>query len=79
MSNAPANEFGSTYRPLSVLMPATDLAFRLWCLLRTYIAVTAAELRRRARQRAECRSVMADSSFSPLRRDVMKVEARRLL
>jgi hypothetical protein len=79
MSNAPANEFGSTYRPPSVLMPARDLAFRLWHLLRACIAAAAGELRERALQRAECRSAMADSSFSPLHRDVMKIEARRLL
>ena len=77
MSNAPANEFGSTYRPLSV--PAKDLVFRLWRILRACIAAAAGELRERALQRAECRSTMPDSSFSPLHRDVMKIEARRLL
>jgi hypothetical protein len=78
MSNAPANEFGSTYRPLSVLMPARDLAFRLWRVLPACITA-AGELRERALQRAECHPAMADSSFSRLHRDVMKIEARRLL
>jgi hypothetical protein len=64
MSNAPANAFGSTYRPLSVLMPARVLAFRLWRLLRACVAAAAGELRERALQRAECHSAMADSSFS---------------
>ena len=79
MSNAPANEFESTDRSLSVLMPARGLAFRLWHLLRACIAATAGALRERALQRAECHSAMADSSFSRLHRDVMKIEARRLL
>ena len=79
MSNAPANEFGSTYRPLSVLMPARDLAFRLWRILRACITSAAGELRECALQRAECHSAMADSSFSRLHRDVMKAEVRRLL
>lgn len=79
MSNAPANEFGSTYRPPSIPMFGRDLAFRLWRILRACIASAAGELRERAPQRAECRSVMVDSSFSPLHRDVMKIEARRLL
>jgi hypothetical protein len=79
MSNAPANEFGSTYRPLSVLMSVRDLAFRLWRLLRACIAAAAGELRERALRRAECHSTMADGSFSRLHRDVMKIEARRLL
>jgi hypothetical protein len=79
MSNAPANEFGSTYRPLSFLLPARDLAFRLWRLLCACIAAAAGQLRERALKRAECHSAMADSSFSRLHRDVMKIEARRLL
>jgi hypothetical protein len=79
MSNAPANEFGSTYRPLSVLMPPRDLAFRLWRLLRACIAAAAGELRERALQQGERHSTMADSSFSRLHRDVMKIEARRWL
>jgi hypothetical protein len=79
MSNAPANEFGSTYRPLFVRMPERDLAFRLWRILGACIAAAAGELRERALQRAECHSAMADSSFSRLHRDVMKIEARRLL
>ena len=78
MSNAPANEFGSTYRALSVI-PARDLAFRLWRLLCACIAAAAGQLRERALKRAECHSAMADSSFSRLHRDVMKIEARRLL
>ena len=79
MSDAPANEFGSTYRPLSVLMPARDLALRLWRLLRACTEVAAKKLRERALRRAECHSVMADSSFGRLHQDVMKIEARRLL
>jgi len=79
MSNAPANEFGSTVRTLSVLVPARDLVFRLWRTLRACIAAAAGELRERAMQRAECHSAMADSSLSRLHRDVMKIEARRLL
>ena len=74
MSNAPANEFGSTHRPLSVLV----LALRLWRILCAYIAA-AAELRERALQWAASHSAMADSSFNRLHRDVMKIEARRLL
>ena len=77
MSNAP--EFGSRYRPLFVRMPARDLAFRLGRILRACIAAAAGKLRERALQRAECHSAMADSSFSRLHRDVMKIEARRLL
>ena len=69
MSNAPANEFGSTYRPLSVLMPARDLAFRLCRILRACIAAAAGELRERALQRAEYHSATVDSSFSRLHRD----------
>jgi hypothetical protein len=79
MRNAPVNEFGSTYRPLYVLTPARDLAFRLWRILRAVIAAAAGELCERALQRAEYQSAVADSSFSRLRRDVMKIEARRLL
>jgi hypothetical protein len=79
MSNAPANEFGSPYRPLSVLMPARYLAFRLWRILRARIAAAAGALRERALQRAEYHSATVDSSFSRLHRDVMKIEARRLL
>jgi len=78
MSNAPANEFGSTYRSLSVLMPARDLAFRLSRILRTCISAAAGELRECALQRAEYHSVTVDSSFSRLHPDVMKIEARRL-
>ena len=78
MSDAPANELGSTYRPQSVLMPARDLAFRFWRVLRACIAA-AGELRERALQRIECQSAMADGSFSRLHRDVMKIRARRLL
>jgi len=59
-------------------MPTRDLAFRLWRILRACIAA-AAELRERALQRATCHSAMADSSFNQLHRDVMKIEARRLL
>ena len=79
MSNAPANEFESTYRPVFVRMPASNLAFRLWRILRTRIAAAAGEFRERALQRAERYSAMSDSSFSRLHCDVMKIEARRLL
>jgi hypothetical protein len=79
MSNAPVNDFGSTHRPLSVRVPARDLALRLWRIFRAYVAAAAADLRKRALQRAECHSAMADSSFNQLHRDVMKIEARRLL
>jgi uncharacterized protein YjiS (DUF1127 family) len=43
------------------------------------IGIRRSELRERALQRAECRSAMADSSFSPPHRDVMRIEARRLI
>ena len=76
MSNVPANEFGSTGRPLSVLM---HLAFRLWHILLARIAAAAGEPRERALRRAEYHSAMADSSFSRLHGDAMKIEARRLL
>jgi len=79
MSNAPANELGSTHRPLSVLMPARDRTACLWRLFRVCIADAASELRERAVQRAERRSAAADSSFARLHRDVLKIEARRLL
>jgi len=78
MSNAPASEFGSTDRPLSVLAPARDLALRLWRILGASIAA-APDLHERALRRAELHSAMADTSFSRLHRDVMKIEARRLL
>ena len=76
MSNAPANEFGS---PLSVLMLARDLTTSLRRPVRAWIAAAAGELRERALQRAERHSAMADSSSSQLHRDVLKIEARRLL
>ena len=76
MSNAPAKEFGS---PPSVLMLARDLMASLRRLVRAWIADAAEELRERALQRAERHSAMADSSFSRLHRDVLKIEARRLL
>jgi hypothetical protein len=79
MNDAPANEFGSTQQPPSVLMPTRDLAFRLWRILHACIAVDADEMRKRALQQAERHSAMPDSSFSRLHRDVMKIEARRLL
>ena len=79
MSNAPANEFGSTYRPLSVLMPARYLAFRLWRNFRSCIVAAAGELRERALRRAKYHSATVDNSFSRMHRDVMKIEARRLL
>ena len=77
--SAPANEFKSTHRSLSVLMPTRNLAFRLWRILHACIAAAAGEVRERALQRAERHSAMPDSSFSRLHRDVMKIEARRLL
>jgi hypothetical protein len=79
MSNAPANEFGSTYRPLCVLMPARNLTFRLWRILLACIVAAAGELRERALQRAEYHSATVDSSFGRLHRDVTNIEARRLL
>ncbi|HTO83289.1 MAG TPA: hypothetical protein VMQ73_13685 [Methylomirabilota bacterium] len=79
MSNAPINEYGSTVRTLSVLAPARDFVFRLWRALRACIAAAASELHERAVPRAEHHSAMADSSLSRLHRNVMKIEARRLL
>ena len=79
MSNAPANEFGSKYRPLPVLMHAKNVTAYLWRLFRVCIAATASELRERARQRAECNPAMTDESFGRLHRDVLKIEARRFL
>jgi len=79
MSDTPATEFGARYRRLSVLMPARDLTACLWRLFRIFIGDTASELRERAVQRAERRSAVADGSFGRLHRDVLKIEARRLL
>jgi hypothetical protein len=79
MRNAPANEFGSTYRPLSVPLPVRGLTAYLWRLFRVCIATTASQLRERALQRADRHSAMADRSFSRLHGDVLTIEARRLL
>jgi hypothetical protein len=79
MSNAPANQLGSTHRPLSLLMPARDLTAYLWRLFRIWIAAIVGEHRERALWRAERHPAMMDRSFGRLHRDVLKIEARRVL
>jgi len=79
MNNAPANELGSTYRPLSVPVPAKNATACLCRLFRVCIAAAVSELRERAPQRAERHTSMTDRSFRRLHRDVLKIEARRLL
>jgi hypothetical protein len=79
MSNAPANDFESTYRPPSALLPAKDLTVRLLRLVRVCIATAADELREHALRRAEQPLPRADASFDRFHRDVLRVEARRLL
>jgi len=79
MSNAPVNEFGSTYRRLSVVLPVRHLTAPLWRLFRVWVATTASQLRERTLRRAERHSATTDRSFSRLHRNVLKIEARRLL
>ena len=79
MSNAPANASGSKYRPQSVLMSAKNVTGYLWHLFRVRIAATTSELRERALRRAERPPAMTDRSFGRLHRDVLKIEARRVL
>lgn len=80
MNNAPAHEFGLTCLPLSTaLATAKRLAVRIRCLARACIAAAAGVCRECALRRIEPRLAVADSSFSRLGRDVMRIEARRLL
>jgi len=79
MSDASANEFGSKYRPLSVLIPTRNATACVWRLFRVCLAATASKLRERALQRAERHSPMTARSFGRLHRDVLKIEARRFL
>ena len=79
MSNVPADAFGSTGLPLPAVPPAKRVAVRLWRLACACISAAADAWRERALRRMERGLAIADSSFSRASRDVMQIEARRLL
>jgi len=79
MSNVPGNGFGFTCRPRSALAPARDFVVRLYRLPHLAIEAARGDLRESALRRIERSSAARQSSCSRLDRDVMKIEARRLL
>jgi hypothetical protein len=79
MTHLTANELEAVHRPVSTPTQVRDSASLLWRQIRGCAVALVRYVRQRAQARMEQSLPQADTLCRQLRRDILKIEARRLL